>query len=335
MHSLEDAVSSLRKHFGFDDFREGQRDVIGSILEGKDAVVVMPTGSGKSLCYQLPAMILDGATLVVSPLIALMKDQVDALQASGVAATFLNSTLDETEARARLRGLHRGEFKLLYAAPERLMLEGWTENLQKWNVNCLAIDEAHCVSEWGHDFRPEYRQLARLREELPDIPFMALTATATERVRTDITVPTFQPDQGSLPGDPRGALWTIDQRNRDLGRGDLFQVTSGNNTWGDRVSVSAHNNARVVFDYYQNTHSRRGLDGNGGTVISVISPGLMKQAGSIANPGGSVNNAWNLDQVMWDARGGRPVCVLGAQAATIGGRRSARPRDRARELTTK
>jgi ATP-dependent DNA helicase RecQ len=115
-----------------------------------------------------------------------MKDQVDQLQASGVAATFLNSTLDADDSRSRLRGLHRGDYKLLYVAPERLMLEGWVENLKNWNVSCLAIDEAHCVSEWGHDFRPEYRQLAKLRTILPDVPLMALTATATSRVRADI-----------------------------------------------------------------------------------------------------------------------------------------------------
>ncbi len=155
-------------------------------LAGRDVFALLPTGGGKSLCFQLPALVRGGLTVVVSPLIALMKDQVDQLQAAGVAATFLNSTLDEAEARSRLRGLHRGEYKLLYVAPERLMLEGWAENLKKWKVTCLAIDEAHCVSEWGHDFRPEYRQLVKLRTLLPEVPAMALTATATERVRRDV-----------------------------------------------------------------------------------------------------------------------------------------------------
>ena len=143
-------------------------------------------GGGKSLCFQLPALLRDGLTIVVSPLISLMKDQVDALQASGVAATFLNSALDGTQARSRLRGLYNGEFRLLYVAPERLMLESFIEKVKEWNVAQIAIDEAHCISEWGHDFRPEYRELARLRETLPDVPIMALTATATERVRGDI-----------------------------------------------------------------------------------------------------------------------------------------------------
>src|SRR3954447_1352474 len=176
----------LKRTFGYGTFRPLQRKIIEATLAGQDVFALLPTGGGKSLCFQLPALVRPGLTVVVSPLIALMKDQVDAMQASGVAATFLNSTLDADEARSRLRGLHRGEFKLLYAAPERLMLEGWDENLKKWNVTCLAIDEAHCVSEWGHDFRPEYRQLAKLRAALPDVPLMALTATATARVRTDI-----------------------------------------------------------------------------------------------------------------------------------------------------
>jgi ATP-dependent DNA helicase RecQ len=183
---VPDLLRQLKTTFGYATFRPLQREIIEASLAGRDTFALLPTGGGKSLCFQLPALVREGLTVVVSPLIALMKDQVDALQASGVAATFLNSTLDETEARARLRGLHRGEFKLLYAAPERLMLEGCGENLRAWNVSCIAIDEAHCVSEWGHDFRPEYRQLVKLRATLPNVPLMALTATATERVRTDI-----------------------------------------------------------------------------------------------------------------------------------------------------
>ena len=176
----------LKRTFGYSTFRPLQREIIEASLAGRDVFALLPTGGGKSLCFQIPALTRGGLTVVVSPLIALMKDQVDQLQASGVAATFLNSTLDAAEARSRLSGLHRGEYRLLYVAPERLMLEGWSENLKKWNVTCLAIDEAHCVSEWGHDFRPEYRQLAKLREALPGVPLMALTATATERVRADV-----------------------------------------------------------------------------------------------------------------------------------------------------
>ena len=176
----------LKSTFGYSTFRPLQREIIEANLVGEDVFALLPTGGGKSLCFQLPALARPGLTVVVSPLIALMKDQVDALQASGVAATFLNSTLGADESRARLSGLHCGEYKLLYVAPERLMLEGWVEKLKAWNVTAIAIDEAHCVSEWGHDFRPEYRQLAKLRTSLPDVPMMALTATATGRVREDI-----------------------------------------------------------------------------------------------------------------------------------------------------
>jgi len=176
----------LKQYFGFRSFRPLQEPIIRDALADRDVFALLPTGGGKSLCFQLPALARPGLTVVVSPLIALMKDQVDALQAGGVPATFLNSSLAAGESRPRLRGLHRGEYRLLYVAPERLMLSGFLEDLQRWNLNLLAIDEAHCISEWGHDFRPEYRQLAGLREVFPAVPMMALTATATERVRQDI-----------------------------------------------------------------------------------------------------------------------------------------------------
>ena len=179
-------LALLKQYFGYASFRPLQEEIIRDALAGKDVIALLPTGGGKSLCFQLPALARSGLTVVVSPLIALMKDQVDALTASGVPATFLNSSLNANEARARLRGLHNGEFRLLYAAPERLMLSGMLADLERWGVNLFAIDEAHCISEWGHDFRPEYRQIAQLRERFPQVPFMALTATATERVREDI-----------------------------------------------------------------------------------------------------------------------------------------------------
>jgi len=183
---MQDLLLTLKTTFGYSSFRPLQREIIEAALADQDVFALLPTGGGKSLCFQIPALVRSGLTVVVSPLIALMKDQVDALQASGVAATYLNSTLDAHEARSRLAGLHRGEWRLLYIAPERLMLEGWMENLTQWNVALIAIDEAHCVSEWGHDFRPEYRQLAKLRKALPGVPVMALTATATTRVRDDV-----------------------------------------------------------------------------------------------------------------------------------------------------
>ena len=176
----------LKDHFGYDSWRPLQEEIITATMAGRDVLALLPTGGGKSLCFQLPAMAGNGLTLVVSPLIALMKDQVDQLQAAGIPSTFLNSTLDAAESRHRLRGLHEGRYKLLYAAPERVMLDGFLSDLQKWKVDRIAIDEAHCISEWGHDFRPEYRQLPRLRQVLPGVPFIALTATATDQVRDDI-----------------------------------------------------------------------------------------------------------------------------------------------------
>lgn len=177
---------ALKSTFGYDTFRPLQREIMEASLSGLDTFALLPTGGGKSLCFQLPALVRDGLTLVVSPLIALMQDQVNQLEAAGVEATFLNSSLGAKESKARIAGLHDARYKLLYAAPERLMLDHWQENLRQWNISAVAIDEAHCISEWGHDFRPEYRQIAKLREWLPDVPFMALTATATERVRKDI-----------------------------------------------------------------------------------------------------------------------------------------------------
>ena len=178
--------SLLKQYFGYDSFRPLQKEIMEATLEGKDVVAILPTGAGKSLCFQLPALARDGVTLVISPLIALMKDQVDALIASGVAATFINSSIQGSEAARRRSGLEQGAYKLLYAAPERVMSDSFITDLQRWNVTAIAVDEAHCISEWGHDFRPEYRMLAQLRDKLPGVPFLALTATATEQVRSDI-----------------------------------------------------------------------------------------------------------------------------------------------------
>jgi ATP-dependent DNA helicase RecQ len=186
MHAFGDPTDSLRKHFGFEEFREGQQEVISTILSGNDAMVVMPTGSGKSLCYQLPALMMDGATLVVSPLIALMKDQVDALHARGLPATFINSAIPETEQRARIESLRRGEYKLVYVAPERFRSSRFNAALRSVNISLFAVDEAHCVSTWGHDFRPDYLRLKHVIESLGNTRTLALTATATPYVRSDI-----------------------------------------------------------------------------------------------------------------------------------------------------
>lgn len=179
-------LPALKRFFGFSSFRPLQEAIIRDALEGRDVFALLPTGGGKSLCFQLPALVRPGLTVVVSPLIALMKDQVDALKAMGAPATFLNSSLDSAESRSRLRGLHNGDYRLLYVAPERLLLPGFLEDARRWGIHQVAIDEAHCISEWGHDFRPEYRQIVQLRSTFPDVPMMALTATATGRVRDDI-----------------------------------------------------------------------------------------------------------------------------------------------------
>ncbi len=186
IHADDPVRAELRATFGFDGFRPLQDEVVRAILGGRDVFVLMPTGGGKSLCYQLPALLSERLAVVVSPLIALMKDQVDKLSAMGVAATFVNSSLDGAEVGRRQTAVMRGEVKLLYVAPERLMMPGFLQLLRSLGVAFFAVDEAHCISEWGHDFRPEYRELRRLRELFPETSLAAFTATATRRVQGDI-----------------------------------------------------------------------------------------------------------------------------------------------------
>ncbi len=184
---MEAARIALREYFGFEDFRAGQEEVIRAILEGHDTIVVMPTGGGKSLCYQLPALMQDGATVVISPLIALMKDQVDALHARNLPATFINSSISFEEQKARINGVRRGEYKLVYVAPERFRSQHFVETLRGARISLFAVDEAHCVSQWGHDFRPDYLRLKQTVEEIGRPQIVALTATATPYVRSDIS----------------------------------------------------------------------------------------------------------------------------------------------------
>lgn len=178
--------ATLKQHFGFERFRPLQREIISETLAGGDVLALLPTGGGKSICYQLPALVRTGFTLVISPLIALMKDQVDGLLENGIPAAYLNSSVDEEGARDTWRKLYRGELKILYLSPERLLLDGMIEKLISLNLSFVAVDEAHCISSWGHDFRPEYRALKKIRESHPQIPILALTASATDRVRHDI-----------------------------------------------------------------------------------------------------------------------------------------------------
>src|SRR4051812_16550742 len=180
------ASQVLRRVFGYDEFREGQREIIDHVVAGGDALVLMPTGGGKSLCYQIPALVRAGTGIVVSPLIALMQDQVDALTQVGVRAAYLNSTQDWQAARTVERAFVEGTLDLLYVAPERLLTERCLHLLTEGRIALFAIDEAHCVSQWGHDFRPEYLGLSLLQERWPDVPRIALTATATEATRAEI-----------------------------------------------------------------------------------------------------------------------------------------------------
>ena len=181
-----DPQQALEAYFGFPEFREPQQEVISHILAGKDVFVLMPTGGGKSLCYQLPALLLEGVTIVVSPLVALMKDQVDSLTARGIAATLINSSIPASEQQRRIQQLRNGEFRLVYIAPERFRSRSFLDTLGRITIALFAVDEAHCISQWGHDFRPDYYRLGAVLEELGRPQTAAFTATATPEVRSDV-----------------------------------------------------------------------------------------------------------------------------------------------------
>jgi ATP-dependent DNA helicase RecQ len=200
------ALAGLRQHFGLQQFRPGQAAVVQAVMEGRNVVVVMPTGAGKSLCYQLPATLLPGLTLVISPLIALMKDQVEQLTARGISATYINSTLSDVERAERLRGVRERRYKLLYVAPERFRSPSFVEAISEVGVDLFAVDEAHCISQWGHDFRPDYALLGQVRKRLRPPRTVALTATATPEVREDIV-------RVLLMKDPHVAVAGFDREN--------------------------------------------------------------------------------------------------------------------------
>ena len=188
MPTLAAARATLAQHFGFADFRPGQANAIRQVMEGRDVLVVLPTGGGKSLCFQVPALVQGGLTVVLSPLISLMQDQVDALHRRGIPATYLNSTLSPNEVNARWSHVERGEIRLLYLAPERFEGGRTADRLARVGVRLLAVDEAHCISEWGHDFRPSYRRVKTIRDAIGAPPTIALTATATPEVRKDVVI---------------------------------------------------------------------------------------------------------------------------------------------------
>ena len=231
----ESPLAILKSRFGYESFLPLQSEIIDNVLASRDTLALMPTGGGKSLCYQLPALVFGGITLVVSPLIALMKDQVDALNETGISAAFINSSLTVPESRQVETQARQGRVKLLYVAPERLALPGFRRFLHELDLSLIAIDEAHCISEWGHEFRPDYRNLRQLREDFPTVPVIALTATATERVREDII--------GQL-GLQEGRVFLSGFNRANLN----YTVWPKNDAWGRLMSLlESHRNQSAII----------------------------------------------------------------------------------------
>ncbi len=230
-------TSALKKYFGYDRFREPQEEIIRHVLQGKHALVIMPTGSGKSILYQLPALLLPDLTLVISPLIALMKDQVDALRKKGIDATFVNASLTRKEREKRYEEIRQGKYKLLYVTPERFRKEDFVEIIKSRTISLFAVDEAHCISEWGHDFRPDYTRLGDIRELLGNPTTIALTATATPSVQQDII-------QQLHLSDVRIFHEGIDRPNLFLGVKDV---------WEEEEKLN------IILDYIKNLKSGSGI----------------------------------------------------------------------------
>ena len=271
MNIAVDTLAVLRSRFGYDSFWAPQGEIIGNVLGGRDSLALMPTGGGKSLCYQLPALIFEGVTLVVSPLIALMKDQVDALNANGIAARFINSSLSWKEIDRVQSEVKAGSVKLLYVAPERLPAPLFRRFLQELDLSLIAIDEAHCISEWGHEFRPDYRNLLDLRRDFPTVPVIALTATATEKVREDIV---------QQLGLERGRVFLS-----SFNRGNLsYSVRPKTDSWGELTSLlEKHRDQSVIiycFSRQETEDLARKLNGQGFSALPYhagLTPELRRQ----------------------------------------------------------
>ena len=292
MTAPDRAKDVLKRVFGFDDFRPGQREIIDVILAGQDVFAVMPTGSGKSMCYQLPALVDGGLTVVVSPLIALMRDQVRQMKALGVAAASLNSAEDDASRLETLARLDAGELSLLFVSPERLAAGSLASRLRNAGIRRLAIDEAHCVSQWGHDFRPEYRQLARVRETLGQVQVVAFTATADRATRADIAAQLF-PDPPHLvvhsfdrpniglrfeaKDRPRDQIETFLRRHR--GAGGVIYTASRNAT--ERLAAALLERGHNALAYHagmdtaqRNRHQDRFLQEDGIVVVATVAFGM-------------------------------------------------------------
>ena len=285
----------IARYWGYSALRPLQREAMEAVLAGRDSVVVMPTGSGKSLCFQAPALVTSGLAVVVSPLISLMKDQVDTLIGNGVAAGLYNSSLSSDEKSAVLAGLREGRYRLLYVSPERLVGEGsdgFIARLASWNPRFVAVDEAHCISQWGHDFRPEYRQLGRLRQLLPGISVHAYTATATARVRRDIATQLELREPTELVGSfdrpnllyrvlPRAVLkrQLLDVLERHQGEAGIIYCTSRKEVdalaaWLGEIGVSARPYHAGLSDEERTTHQDAFLNERVQVVVATVAFGM-------------------------------------------------------------